>query len=92
VAVCRELTKRFEEIARGPAAELAARLDEPVRGELTLVIGPAATAGEARGDAEAEARAAVADLVAAGTPRRVAPDVVARLTGVRRNALYRDSL
>jgi hypothetical protein len=36
--------------------------------------------------------AAVADLVAAGTPRRVAVDVVARLTGAPRNALYRSSL
>ena len=28
-AVCRELTKRFEEIARGPASELAERFAEP---------------------------------------------------------------
>jgi hypothetical protein len=36
--------------------------------------------------------AAVAELVAAGAPRRVAADVVAGLTGVARNALYRESL
>jgi 16S rRNA (cytidine1402-2'-O)-methyltransferase len=92
IAVCRELTKRFEEVLRGSAAELAARLDETVRGELTVVIGPAANAGETGSDGEGEARAAVAELVAAGTPRRLAADVVARLTGVRRNSLYRDSL
>ena len=40
----------------------------------------------------AEARSAVAELVAAGTPRRVAADVVARLTGTARNALYRATL
>jgi hypothetical protein len=34
----------------------------------------------------------VAQLVEAGTPRRVAADVVARLTGIARNALYRDTL
>jgi hypothetical protein len=34
----------------------------------------------------------VADLVAAGTPRRVAADVVARLTDMSRNELYRASL
>ena len=33
---------------------------------------------------------AVAELVAAGAPRRVAADVVARLTGVSRNRLYRE--
>ena len=38
VAVCRELTKRFEEILRGPAGELAARLAAAPKGEITLVI------------------------------------------------------
>ena len=41
VAVCRELTKRFEEVARGTAAELAARFAEPPKGEITLVVGAA---------------------------------------------------
>ena len=35
---------------------------------------------------------AVVELLAAGAPRRVAADVVARLTGVPRNRLYRGSL
>ncbi len=42
VAVCRELTKRFEEVTRGTASELAERSVEPPKGEITLVIGPAA--------------------------------------------------
>jgi 16S rRNA (cytidine1402-2'-O)-methyltransferase len=87
VAVCRELTKRFEEIARGTAAELAERLVEPPKGEITLVVG----AGTAESDPES-ARRAVADLVAAGTPRGVAAEVVARLTDTSRNDLYRGSL
>jgi 16S rRNA (cytidine1402-2'-O)-methyltransferase len=87
VAVCRELTKRFEEIARGTAAELASRLVEPPKGEITLVVG----AGSAESDPES-ARRAVADLVAAGTPRGVAAEVVARLTDTSRNDLYRGSL
>jgi 16S rRNA (cytidine1402-2'-O)-methyltransferase len=87
VAVCRELTKRFEEIARGTAAELAARFSEPPKGEITLVVG----AGSAASDAAA-AREAVAELVASGTPRRLAADVVARLTDMSRNDLYRGSL
>src|SRR5262249_31777465 len=40
VAVCRELTKRFEEVARGTAASLAERFAEPPKGEVTLVLGP----------------------------------------------------
>ena len=90
VAVCRELTKRFEEVVRGPASEVAARFVDPPKGEITLVIGPA----EARGDAADvdAALAAVGELVEAGTPRRVAADVVARLTGVARNRLDRGSL
>ena len=41
VAVCRELTKLHEEIVRGSADELARRLAEPPRGEVTVVIGAA---------------------------------------------------
>jgi 16S rRNA (cytidine1402-2'-O)-methyltransferase len=89
VAVCRELTKRFEEVAVGPAVELAARFAEPPRGEITLVIAPGA--GDAHAGEEG-ARAAVAELVAAGTPRRVAADVVARLTDTSKNDLYRSTL
>ena len=90
VAVCRELTKRFEEIVRGPAAELAARFAQPPRGEITLVVAAAPSGAGAAG--LPEGLAAVAELVAAGTPRRVAADVVAGLTGLARNALYRGTL
>jgi 16S rRNA (cytidine1402-2'-O)-methyltransferase len=89
LAVCRELTKRFEEVVRGPAAELARRFDAPPKGEVTLVIGPALAAADPR---PAGAPAAVARLVAAGVPRKVAVDVVAGLTGSARNELYRASL
>ena len=87
VAVCRELTKRFEEVVRGSAAELAARFAEPPKGEITLVLGPGVPADDAE-----EAVGAVAELVAAGVPRRRAADVVARLTGASRNELYRRTL
>jgi 16S rRNA (cytidine1402-2'-O)-methyltransferase len=93
VAVCRELTKRFEEIVRGPATELAGRLEGGVRGEITLVIGAGSPSPAGSGAADLEAAAAgVDELTSAGTPRRVAVDVVARLTGVPRNRLYRSSL
>jgi 16S rRNA (cytidine1402-2'-O)-methyltransferase len=87
VAVCRELTKRYEEVVRGSAADVAARFATAPKGEITVVLGP----GERAAD-DAEARSAVAELVAAGTPRRVAADVVSRLTGTARNALYRATL
>jgi 16S rRNA (cytidine1402-2'-O)-methyltransferase len=90
VAVCRELTKRFEEVARGTAADLATRFLEPPRGEITLVFGAAPASADTAG--ADEALAAVAALVEAGTPRRVAAEVVARLTDVPRNDLYRGSL
>jgi len=89
-SVCRELTKRFEEVGRGTVAELAERFAGPVKGEITLVLG---AGGSARGnEAAAAAAAAVAELVAAGAARRQAAEVVARLTGVPRNRLYRASL
>jgi 16S rRNA (cytidine1402-2'-O)-methyltransferase len=87
VAVCRELTKRFEEVVRGTASELAERFSEPPKGEITIVLGP--TEAVPRTDAAA---AAMAALVEGGTPRRLAAEVVARLTDVPRNALYRGSL
>ena len=90
VAVCRELTKRFEEVVRGSAGEVAERFRTPPKGEVTLVIG--AGRPSASRASEIEALAAVADLVDAGIPRRRATDVVARLTGLPRNRLYRESL
>jgi len=87
VVVCRELTKQFEEIVRGSAAELADRFEEPPRGEITLVFGPGPESSR-RGEAEA----AVSALIAAGTPRKVAAEVVARLTDMSRNELYREGL
>jgi 16S rRNA (cytidine1402-2'-O)-methyltransferase len=87
-AVCRELTKRFEEVALGTVAELAARFADTPKGEVTLVLGPALVPGADEG----AATAAVARLVAAGLPRREAADVVSGLTGVARNRLYRTSL
>jgi 16S rRNA (cytidine1402-2'-O)-methyltransferase len=90
LAVCRELTKRFEEVVRGPAGELAERFAEPPRGEITLVVGPGERAAPPpdRGSASE----AVAALLAAGTPRKLAVEVVAGLSGTPRNELYRASL
>jgi 16S rRNA (cytidine1402-2'-O)-methyltransferase len=89
-AVCRELTKRFEQIERGELAELAARFSEAPRGEVTIVIGPASEVVELA--VTEEATAAVVELVSAGIARRRAVDIVSRLSGAPKNALYRSSL
>jgi 16S rRNA (cytidine1402-2'-O)-methyltransferase len=88
VAVCRELTKRFEEVVRGTAVEVARRFQEPPRGEITVVVG----ASEVERGEEEDALAAVSELVESGVGRRKAADLVARLTGHARNRLYRASL
>jgi 16S rRNA (cytidine1402-2'-O)-methyltransferase len=86
VAVCRELTKRHEEVVRGSASELADRYRaaEP-RGEVVLVIG-AAPRRPAVDEATVDA---VRRLVAAGAKPRAAAGVVAELTGASANALYK---
>jgi len=87
VAVCRELTKIHEEIVRGTAAEVAARYaDAPPKGEVALVVGPASSGP--RGELE-PALAALRKLVDAGAKPRPAAGVVAELTGVPANELYR---
>jgi 16S rRNA (cytidine1402-2'-O)-methyltransferase len=88
LAVCRELTKAFEEVVRGPARDIAARFDSPPKGEITLVIGPAPP----RGLPEQAAVEAVGELVNAGMTRRSAVDLVSKSTGVARNRLYQRSL
>ena len=87
VAVCRELTKKFEEVVRGSAVDVAARFPEPPKGEIVLVLGAAEVTRDDVAGVDA-----VAELVAAGVPRRQAADLVSRLTGASKNALYRESL
>ncbi|HXE46674.1 MAG TPA: 16S rRNA (cytidine(1402)-2'-O)-methyltransferase [Conexibacter sp.] len=86
VAVCRELTKLHEEVVRGTAAELAARYaEEAPKGEVVLVVGAAPAAEAPLGPA----LDALRRLVDAGAKPRPAAGVVAELTGVPANALYR---
>jgi 16S rRNA (cytidine1402-2'-O)-methyltransferase len=87
-AVCRELTKLHEEVARGPLAELARRFRGEVKGEIVLVIAPAA-AGRTGAPDTAFAVDALRRLVQSGARPRAAASVVAALTGTRANDLYR---
>jgi 16S rRNA (cytidine1402-2'-O)-methyltransferase len=87
LAVCRELTKRHEEVRRGSAGELAASYGtRATRGEVVLVIGAASRWLSGR----EQAIAAVRELVAAGARSRQAARSVATLTGVGANELYRE--
>jgi 16S rRNA (cytidine1402-2'-O)-methyltransferase len=87
VAVCRELTKLHEQIVRGSAQELASRYSsEQARGEIVLVIAPSKQRGEL-----GQASAALTELIEAGAKPRPAARVLAALTGVSANALYRDA-
>jgi 16S rRNA (cytidine1402-2'-O)-methyltransferase len=87
-AVCRELTKLHEEVARGTLGELARRFREDVKGEIVLVLGPSRTTG-AQGPDLAFAVDALRRLVQSGARPRAAASVVGALTGTRPNDLYR---
>jgi 16S rRNA (cytidine1402-2'-O)-methyltransferase len=85
-AVCRELTKLYEEVRRGGAAELAEHYRaNPPRGEIVLVLAPTAPAAAER----EQALEVVRELVAAGAKPRAAAGAVARLSGLKANELYR---
>ena len=84
-AVCRELTKTYEEVRRGTIADLAAWSAEGVRGEVTLVV---AGAPQPVAPTDEEVRRRVRDLEASGMSRRDAVDTVAEETGLRRRRVY----
>ncbi|SDH19897.1 16S rRNA (cytidine1402-2'-O)-methyltransferase [Sinosporangium album] len=85
-AVCRELTKTYEEIRRGPLAELAAWAEPGVKGEITVVVaGHVAEALAADLDGLA---AEVARREEAGVPRKQAIVEVAKAAGVPKRELY----
>jgi 16S rRNA (cytidine1402-2'-O)-methyltransferase len=93
-AVCRELTKLHEQVVRGTLGELAAAVADgtiPARGEVVIVVGWSSRAGAASMPSVTidDARARVASLVAAGTPRADAARQVAAETGLSRRELYR---
>ncbi|MEE8331230.1 MAG: 16S rRNA (cytidine(1402)-2'-O)-methyltransferase [Acidimicrobiia bacterium] len=88
VVVARELTKMYEEVWRGSAAEAAAHWAEGGRGEFTVVI-----AGHPEEAADLEASAArVLDLVAGGEAFAEAVREIAETDGVPRRGLYEEAL
>ncbi len=87
VCVAREISKMFEEFYRGTAAEaLDYFREEPVRGEVTLVIG-----GKPSRDrlwTEAQVRAALRERLAAGESRTTAAKAIAADSGWKKRDIY----
>jgi 16S rRNA (cytidine1402-2'-O)-methyltransferase len=85
-AVCRELTKTYEQVRRGPLGELTRWAQDEVRGEITLVV-----MGAERDPAQipaADLAHAVALREASGEPRKAAIAAVAAGVGVPRRVVY----
>ncbi|CAL9303657.1 16S rRNA (cytidine(1402)-2'-O)-methyltransferase [Streptomyces sp. R02] len=86
-AVCRELTKTYEEVRRGPLAELAAWAAEGVRGEITVVVEGAPDKGpEEIDDAELVRRVRVREE--AGERRKEAIAAVAAEAGLPKRQVF----
>lgn len=84
--VARELTKKFEEFARGTVAELALRYSEsPARGEVVILIGPAA----AESMSEETLRDAANAMRASGLSARDSVERLVSEYGAARNLAYR---
>ena len=88
-AVCRELTKRFEEVAADPLPALADRYAAagPPKGEIVVVVGPPA---DRAADGDAVDRALTAALRTLSV--REAAAAVAYATGARRRDVYQRAL
>ena len=83
-AVMRELTKLYEESARGTLAELAARFSGDVKGEIAIVVGGAP---QIEIDDEVVLEALQMELES-GVSRRAAIDHISATLGVARNRVY----
>ncbi|MEQ0560489.1 16S rRNA (cytidine(1402)-2'-O)-methyltransferase [Amycolatopsis sp. NEAU-NG30] len=83
-AVCRELTKTYEEVKRGSLEELASWASDGVRGEITVVLAGASPREVSVGDLVAE----VSARVASGERLKSAAAEVAEAAGVSKKELY----
>ena len=86
-AVCRELTKTYEEVRRGPLDELVSWAGDGVRGEVTLVVA-GAEPPDSGGVEPAELASRVAAREEAGEPRKEAIAAVAEQSGVPKRAVF----
>nr|WP_225910770.1 16S rRNA (cytidine(1402)-2'-O)-methyltransferase [Dermacoccus sp. Tok2021] len=87
-AVCRELTKTYEEVRRGALAELAEWAVEGARGEITVVV----EGGAVKEVSLEDGVATVLDLASGGVRLKDACAQVAKATGLSKKALYDASI
>ncbi len=90
LVICRELTKKFEEVARMTLGDAPGWLEAGAhrqQGEFVLVLGPGAAKAAAGPDP-----LEVLDLLLDSLPASEAAKLAARITGAPRNALYREAL
>ncbi|MFX4293754.1 16S rRNA (cytidine(1402)-2'-O)-methyltransferase [Streptomyces bohaiensis] len=85
-AVCRELTKTYEEVRRGTLAELAAWAEAGVRGEITVVVTGATEVAEKPDEAELVRRVTAREE--AGEHRKAAIAEVAREAGLPKREVF----
>ncbi|MDF3293813.1 16S rRNA (cytidine(1402)-2'-O)-methyltransferase [Streptomyces silvisoli] len=86
-AVCRELTKTYEEVRRGPLRDLAAWAADGVRGEITVVVaGAPAPSPQELDPAELARRVAVRE--SAGEARKAAIAAVATEASVPKRQVF----
>ena len=83
-AVCRELTKTYEEVRRGGLGDLAAWASEGVKGEITVVVGGAPAVVT---DLQTEVSGIQARVAAGERLKEVCAEVSAA-TGLSRKDLY----
>ena len=88
IAVCRELTKLYEEVRRGTASELVEWAEHGVKGEIVVVVSGASPVVVSAEDALAQVQA----LVASGTRLKDACAEVAAATGLSSRDLYQAAL
>ncbi|EBA16479.1 tetrapyrrole methylase family protein [Roseobacter sp. SK209-2-6] len=87
-AICRELTKKFEEIRRGSLNELVTSLeDAPVKGEIVLLVDRAAKSEVSENDLESDLKAALRD-----NSVKDAAAIVAEAHGQPRRKVYQLAL
>ncbi|MCV3271421.1 16S rRNA (cytidine(1402)-2'-O)-methyltransferase [Roseobacter sinensis] len=87
-AVCRELTKKFEEVRRGSLAELSASYDgKAVKGELVVLIDRNRSGFVSQDDVEHDLTRALATMT-----MRDAVDMVAKAHDVPRRQVYQTAL
>lgn len=88
VAMCRELTKKFEEIRRGTLEELASALDGvSIKGEIVLVVDRARKDAVDEGDLETDLKTALEVHSV-----KDAADLVSRTHGIPRRRVYQMAL